>query len=324
MKATRTPQLRLPDPYLGNVDLPLSAAYYPAGFPLYLSTNSRDVLESANESWGRWAREFERAPMKIRVQVEPKGALAPSPSYRRQGHVLTVISDTDNFAVADLRSLEGCIFVSARTAADHAWLRWFFLESVAYILLAQRYAVPVHAACLMHDGSGVLLCGPSQAGKSTLSFACARAGWTFVSDDATWLLPDTADSIAIGRPHQARLRADAPAFFPELEEFPERVRPNGKLSLEVPLEEFPEIRTAAKAPVGTLVLLDRGAGTAPKLETIQAVKIVEFLLHDAASYGEDVDRERDKTVRKLLRVPAYRLCYDRLDDGVELLARLKT
>ena len=324
VKSPVEPQSRLADPYFGNAEMPLSATYYPAGFPLQISTNSIEVIESANESWGKWSPEFDRPALRLRVRVDSQGALAPPPSYRRHGHIFCVVSDADNFAVADLRLLEGGIFVSAQTAADHAWLRCFFIEAAGYVLLAQRYAVPVHAACVAGSSSGALLCGPSSAGKSTLAFACARAGWTFVTDDASWLLPEGADSTAIGRPHQARFRVDAPSLFPELEGFSERVRPNGKLTVEVPLEEFPEIRTAAKCRVGHLVMLARGGGAPPRLERIPSAEVVEFLNQDAPSYGEEVDRLREQTVRKLLDLSAYRLRYERLDDALELLSRLKS
>ena len=322
VKFATEPQRRERDPYLGNVKLPLTGTYYPAGFALELSTNSREILESANESWGDWSREFDRPPMTLRVAVQAEGALAPAPVFRRQGHLFSVISDADNFGVADLRLLEAFIFVSARTAADHVWLRWFFVESMAYTLLAQRYAVPVHAACVEGAQGGVLLCGASGAGKSTLAYACARAGWTFVSDDATWLLPGSEHPMAIGRPHQARFRTDTPRLFPELGKFSERVRPNGKLSLEVALREFPEIRRAAKCPITNLVVLDRGTKTPARLETIRAEEVVEFLYGDATSYGEDVDRERRRTLRNLSGIPAYRLQYEGLGDALELLSRL--
>ncbi len=309
------------DPLLSNVDLPLSALHYPLGFPLRLITNSRDVVESAQESWGLWTAEFERPPLTIRVIVRPEGLLAPPPTFRRQGHLFSIVSDADNFAIADLRLLEGCIFVSDQTAKDHAWLRWYFVEALGYLLLAQRDTVPVHAACVAREGSGILLCGASGAGKSTLSFACARAGWTFVSDDATSLLPDS-DSAAIGRPHRARFRPDAPRWFAELERFAERVRPNGKLSLEVPLAEFPEIRTTHRCTVGALVALERGTGARAALEPADSAEIAGQLLQDSTSYGEDGDRIREQTVRKLSRLPAYRLNYSGLEDAVALLSRV--
>lgn len=320
MRTTPEQQAGHVDPLLINVDLPFRASYYPAGFPLELTTNSRDVVESANESWGPWAAEFGGTPLRIAVIVQPEGALAPPPAFRQHGHLFCVVSDVHNFAVADLRTLEGCIFVSARTAADHAWLRWYFVESLAYTLLAQRYVMPVHAACVARGGCGVLLCGASGAGKSTLSFACARAGWTFVSDDCTWLLPDSDDPVGVGRPHQARFRNDAPQWFPELERFAERVRPNGKLSLEVALREFSEIRTASRSAIGAMALLNRVPGAAARAEKIEAAEIVEFLLADSASYGDEVDHLRERTVQKLLYVPAYRLHYDRLSDGVKALS----
>ena len=316
MQVTRT------DPLLSDLDLPLSAIYYPAGFPLELRTNSQDVVESGKESWGAWAQAFERTALRISVIVQPEGSLAPPPSFRRHGHLYCIVSDADNFAVADLRSLEGCVFVSERTATDHAWLRWYFVEALGYLLLAQRYAMPVHAGCVAQGGSGVLLCGASGAGKSTLSFACAWAGWTFVSDDCTWLLPDRQEPVGVGRPHQARFRSDAPRWFPELERFAERVRPNGKLSLEVPLKAFSEIRTASQVPIEALVLLDRVPGAQARVEEIEASVIVESLLQDSPGYGEEVDRLLERTVQKLLDVPAYRLHYERLSDGVELLSKL--
>lgn len=308
---------------LDSAQLPLSARYYPAGFPLELTTNSPDVLEAAEESWGRWPSEHARRPLRLRVVVSPADARAGAPSFRRYDYLMCVVSDSDNFAVADLNSLEACLFVSTRTAADRAWLRWFFLDALAYILLAQRYTVPVHAACVARQQAGVLLCGRSGAGKSTLSFACARAGWTFLSDDGTWLLPNQEDSTAIGRPFHARFRTDAPRWFPELVGVAHSVRPDGKISLEVPLDQFPKIRTACTSRVSSVVLLDRRPGAKARIRQISPVEAVDFLLEEIRSYGEEVDRRSERTLRKLVRIPAYRLRYDGLDRGVELLSELK-
>src|SRR4029077_19439661 len=122
--------------------------------------------------------------------VQPQGDLAPEPVFRGQGHNFSIVSDRDNFAFYDSGPMSGCCFVSEKTVQARSWFRYYFLETMVYMLLAQRYVVPVHAACVARDGSGVLLCGNSGAGKSTLSFACARAGWTFLTDESTWLLPD--------------------------------------------------------------------------------------------------------------------------------------
>ena len=242
------------DTLLRAASLPFFREFYPAGFRLMMATNARDVLAAAAECWSGYEREFDCEPLALHVIVRPQGALSPEPAFSCRGHLFSVIGDADNFAVADLDRLFGFAFVSAKTAADHAWLRWFYVEAVAYTLLAQRHAVAVHGACVARNGSGILLCGPSGVGKSTLSFACARRGWTFISDDCTWLLPDSENREAVGRPREARFRPDAPRLFPELEGFAERARPNGKIGLEVPLKELPRIRTASRCSIGGVAL----------------------------------------------------------------------
>lgn len=310
------------DPLLHGVELPLFATCYPVGFRVNIATNSRDVLEAAEESWGHYRPEFECGPLEFRVIVRPEGELALQPSHRSQGHLYSVVSDPYNFAMLDLESLFGCFFVSAKTAADHTWLRWYFLESMAYMLLAQRYVVPVHAGCVARNGSGFLLCGGSGTGKSTLAYACARAGWTFLTDDCAFLRTGCDDRTAIGKPHQARFRDDAATLFPELEGYVARARPNGKLSIEVPLRAFPQIRTALQCPIAHLVFLDRRSGAGPRRQAMPPAEAIGRLLRDMPSYGEEVDARHEKAVRRLLEVPAYRLEYEALGDAMRLLSEI--
>jgi hypothetical protein len=311
------------DPLLATIDLPFRRNYYPAGFPLELATNSREVVAAAEECWRGLEKEFAREPLEIRVITRPQGRLSPEPSFRCQGYLYSVVGDADNFAVADFRKLFAFVFVSEKTAADHAWLRWFFLESLAYTLLAQRHVIPVHAACVARNARGILLCGPSGAGKSTLSFACARAGWNFVSDDCTWLLPDSPGREAIGRPREARFRTDASNFFPELGRFAERARPNGKISLVVPMGEFPRIETASRCSISCLAFLDRGSGVSAPMNRLSTDEACDLLLRDRPLYGlEEVDALHERTLRSLAELPAYRLRYGRPEDGCELVTRL--
>ena len=310
------------DPLLHDVELPLAVDYYPLGFRVRVLSNSPDVQAAAQESWRWYGPEFDRPPLEVRIIVRAEGELAPEPTFLSQEHIITVVSDRDNFACVDFRSRFAYAFVSRKTAADHAWLRWFFLEPLVYFLLAQAYTMPMHAACIASGGNGILLSGASGAGKSTLAFACARAGWTFVSDDATSLLQESEDRIVIGKPHQARVRDDAPRLFPELERYCTRARPNGKLSIEIPMEAFPWIRTALHCRVDAIVFLDRRSGT-PGLVAAPREETADALLAAMPSYGHEVRSRHERAVRRLLEVPAYRLRYERLEDAMELLDGLK-
>lgn len=315
---------------LSDVELPLGGTYYPAGFPLHLATNSCDVLEAACEAWGEWDRAFDTGPLHFRVVVKSGGEAAAAPAYRVQAGLLSFVADSQNFAAADIRTLTAVFFLSPKTCADHTLLRWLFLEAMAYMLLTQRYVVSLHAACVARNGAGILLCGNSGAGKSTLSVACARAGFTFLSDDCTWILTGsdvpagvpTGLPIAIGKPHQARLRGDAARHFPELEGYPTRTLPNGKLSMEVPTSLLTGVRTARQIGVGKLVFPDRGGQGEARIERIAPNDVAALLLEDLPSYGAEVNAVHEKTIGKLSELPAWRLTYSTLDDAIRAVSSL--
>ncbi len=309
------------DPLLHDIALPLVADFFPLGFRVRVLTNSPEVHAAARESWGWYGLEFNRPLLEVRVIVRPEGDLAPEPSFLSQAHIITVVSDRDNFACVDFKTLFAHAFVSQKTVADHSWFRWFFLEPMVAFLLTQSYTLPIHAACIAKEGRGILLSGPSCAGKSTLAFACARAGWTFVADDATSILQESEDRVVIGKPHQARVRDDAPRLFPELEGYCTRARPSGKLSIEIPLDDFPDIRTALHCRVDAIVVLDRREGT-PGLAPVPPEEMAEALLLEMPSYGHELRDRHQRAVNRLLEVPAYRMRYQKLEDAMRMLDRI--
>jgi hypothetical protein len=311
------------DPLEIDAALPLRGTFHPAGFLLHIATNSQHVLDAAAESWGDYREQLYACDaLQFRVLVQPGGVLCGVPVHRAQGHLYSVVSDTDNCASLDLNKLQGSFFVSERTAEDHAWLRWSFVESLAYMLLAQRAVVPVHAACVAHHGRGLLLCGASEAGKSTLAYACARSGWTYISDDVVFLLPGGDGGIALGRHRHVRFRPDAPRLFPELEAFVARMRPNGKLAIEVPVVELPHVRSAGRTAVSAIVLLDRREGAEAGVRAASSGEILERLLCDMPSYGAEVNAMHERTIHRLLEAPTFSLRYGDLDGAIECLALL--
>jgi hypothetical protein len=310
------------DPLLCDFDLPLSGTFYPAGFPLHLSTNSRDVLEAAAESWAPFPREFDTPPLDFRVLVEPGGVLSSEPRFRKQGKLLSFVADAGNFATGDCATLAATFHLSEATAADRAGLRWFYLEAMAYMLLTQRYVVSLHAACVASGGAGILICGKSGAGKSTLSFACARAGFTFVSDDCTWLLTGSDDPVAVGKPHQARFRHDVARHFPELNGYLASLHPNGKPTIEVPTNLFPTVRTALRCPVRALVFLDRRNAGPARVECMQSADVEVSLLADLPSYGAEVNAMHEKTIHNLAALPAWQLSYCDMGHAIRLLSEI--
>src|SRR5205809_924135 len=86
------------DPLGVSIKLPLTGTYYPLGFRLEIATNSRDVIEAAEESWTGQDREFDAPPLIMRVFVQPDGPLSHAGTHRKQGHLYSIVSDAANFA----------------------------------------------------------------------------------------------------------------------------------------------------------------------------------------------------------------------------------
>jgi hypothetical protein len=315
-------QLHKSDPLVHDTELPLRGVFHPMGFPLNLTTNSPDVLKCATKSWGAWGAEFDRPPMEVQVIVQEEGELALHAEYRALGHLYSVVADRHNYAVMDLERLSGYAFVSRKTAADHAWFRWYFLDTMGFFMVAQRYAMAVHAACVARDGRGILLAGESRAGKSTLAWACARAGWTYLADDAACLLMDGDGRKVLGRPHTVRFRHDARELFGELERCISRVRPNGKLGIEVPTSQFPQVRTAGRCQAEAVVFLDRSGRRAPGFERLDAGDALEELIGELTNHREETRVRYRRVARGLLEAPAYRMRYESLEEGMALLEDL--
>lgn len=85
------------------------------------------------------------------------------------------------------------------------------------------------------------------------------------------------------------------------------------------MRAFPEIRTALRSKIGGLAWLDRRRGTPPAIKPMAPAEVVRELLN-SASYGSQVDAMHENATKKLLDLPACRLQYESLDDGLRLFS----
>lgn len=311
-----------PDPVLCDLAFPLRRTLYPLGFPLEIASNSEDVIQAACESWESYPPAFDEAPLRLHLGVGPGDPKLPARSkFRSREHLMSMFANPDNFAICDLNAGFAYGWVTEPVAADHALLSYRFLASTALTLVQHRSLAVIHSALIARNGCGVALCGESMSGKSTLAYACARAGWTYVSDDGTYLVRKDSGRYAIGAHHSIRFREDARELFPELKHRLPRVRPNGKLGIEVLTRELP-IATVQGCPIDHIVFLNRNEPGLPRLRPYPKEQLLAWCEQGACYGAAEVRAAQLQSYQRLAGAGIWELCYRDFDSAIHRLEQL--
>ena len=310
-----------PDPFLREAQLELQSVYYPLGFPLQLKTNCEDIRQAAEETWGGRPQAFDEAPLEVRVIVAPGAGRTVEPVYRGQAHLMSIVSDQENFAMCDYTRHFAFCRLNASTALDRPFVSYRFLEAIANYSLTQLYLTPIHAACIAREGRGVLLCGPSGAGKTSLAYFCARKAWTYVSDNESWLV--RAAGLAGGNPRRIRFRESAFQLFPELMGKQPALHANGKMSIELTPAEI-GVPTIGLCRADRVVFLSRQPEGPPSCHELPARQVVERLLSELPMYDDAVRKQHRASIEAIAGLNPVELRYSRLEEAAEQLESLVT
>jgi hypothetical protein len=312
------------DPVFSNFSLPLRGVYYPLGFAVEVSTNSAEVLVAAEESWGRFRKAFSDPPVRLDIGViaDDSKECPPAPGCRARGNLLTTIADAKNYVVSDLNRGFAFAWLTQAAVEHRAYLRYYFLEATALTLLDALYLTPLHAACVEIEGQGLLLCGESGAGKSSLAFACARKGWKYLSDDSSAIVRKRKGRVVVGNPHQMRFRESAIELFPELKE--QRITPRftGKMAIELATSTLPEIATITECQVDYIVFLNRREPEPPSLRTLPEGIALQYFQQCIFLGDSEAQQAQRSSLDNLLTASVLEMRYRDLDWAVQRLETL--
>jgi hypothetical protein len=161
-----------------------------------------------------------KVPPRIRVRVEP----APRARRRAQADppriemlsgagLLCGTTSSSDFAVLSNDYRSGLIVVSRGRLRFPYHTRYELIEFAVFTLAARAQALmPLHGACVGHEGRGLLLFGDSGAGKSTVSLHCLLHGMDFLAEDSVFVTPDTM--LATGVANFLHVRCDSLRSLP--------------------------------------------------------------------------------------------------------------
>jgi hypothetical protein len=225
-----------------------------------------------------------------------------------------------NFAVCDYTRHFAFCRLNAAAVRDPSFVSYYFLEAIANFALTQLYLTPVHAACVARKGQGVLLCGASGEGKTTLAYFCAKQGWTYVSDNESWLVR-AGGRLLLGNPRRIRFRQSAADLFQELKSQQAGLHPNGKMSIEVPPNG---LQTAYQCGVEHVVFLARQSGSPARLRAIRSVDTVEHFLSELPVYEDWVREEQQISLNRIAELNPVELRYSDLESAWQALESLVT
>jgi hypothetical protein len=310
-----------PDPLGYDFNLPLKAVYYPFGFAVEISTNSPAVLAAAEQNWKSYSKAFSAPPVQVRIAVTEGQTTdcPPPPTCRGQRNLVMLVAGPCDFAVCDLTTGFASLWLSNGAVENSAYLRYHFLDSTALMLIEASYLTPIHAACVTFQDRGLLLCGDSGAGKSSLSFACARRGWTFVSDDANFLIRDRKERVVVGNPHHLHFRESATELFPDLKSHRLTQRINGEMAIALATANQPEISTSSQSPIDFIVFLRRGTSGPASLRPFPKGRALAYL-EQVICYGEQRLRDAQKSsLHALLHAEILELQYSDPNSAVDCL-----
>jgi len=254
---------------------------------------------------------------RIRVRV----ALAPRARRRAQADppriemlsgagLLCGTTSSSDFAVLSEDHRSALVVVSRDMLRFPYHTRYELIEFAVFTLAVRAQGLmPLHGACVGHDGRGLLLFGESGAGKSTASLHCLLRGMDFLAEDSIFVTPDTM--LATGIANFLHVRCDSLHSLPAsiasvIRRSPIIRRRSGVEKFEVDLRR-PEFRLAA-SPLKVTGVVFISAQSARRGVLLTPLRSHETLAQFKKSQPYAVNQPGWKTFRKrIAAAPAFEL-----------------
>lgn len=263
-------------------NLPFGARLFVAGSIWDVRSNSQEILQAMRETFDEVGSRHQ-ADLHLRFHVDFTVNNAPcwsKPHFRALDHLYYATYGPCDSMLVDQLSRRVIGSFSPAVAHDLCYWKQTVLPVLLGIVSASIGVTPIHCACVVKSGAGLLLGGESGAGKSTAALSLSRNGFSYLSDDCTYLSRTATGILAWGLPTPVKLLPDAVNYFPELVSLNPALSLNGEWALNVdPTEIFNVERSLSCAP-RWLVFLERKADSLPVIKPLSSCEAASRLVAD--------------------------------------------
>jgi|ERR1700761_1780458 len=234
------------------------------------------------------------------------------PHFRGLRHVVVASFGAGNIFIFDVLRRTLSATISRVAAADFRFWREKLIPISLGVLGAAMGLVPMHCACLARSGDGLLIAGLSGAGKSTLSVALAQNGFSYVSDDWTYMSRQQSSLVAFGTSAPVKLLPDATNHFPGLASYCPQKSMNGELAYEVDIAEAFMVRVEKVCEPRWLIFLERIPDCRVEFVSVAssiASSYLNFSVERLPAELYEASAMRDLTLEMVSRLPCWSLRY---------------
>jgi len=266
---------------LAHDNLPLAARFFVAGSIWDLRSNSKEILQAMRETFDQ-VGSGRQADLQLRFHVDSSvnAALWSTPHFRALDHLYYATYGPCDSMLVDQMGRRVIGSFSPAAARDLRHWKQTVLPVLLGIVSASIGVTPVHCACVVKGGSGLLLGGESGAGKSTMALSLSRNGFSYLSDDCTYLSRTGTEMRAWGLPTPVKLLPDAVSHFPELVSLDPVLSLNGEWVLNMDPTEISNVERCLSCAPQWLVFLERKTDSQPVIKPLSPLEAASRLVAD--------------------------------------------
>jgi hypothetical protein len=278
-------------------NLPFVDRFIVTGVTWEIASNCEEVLSMMADISGSAKKECPSPDLILSVYVDPtlpdRDTRFP-PYFRALEHLYFGTFGAGDSFLVDQRRRRLVASMCLTTSRDVNYWKRVILPCWAGITSACVGVTPLHCACVAKDQFGLLIHGESGSGKSTLALTLSLIGFSYLSDDCTYLSGSERQIQCWGSSAPLKLLPDAVAYFPELAELDPSESLNGELAFQVdPAATFGVQRSSNCAPRWVL-FMEKDLNSTPTFRRVDSAEAADRLASDLERLPLCVSDQRNR------------------------------